>query len=107
MTFNLSDNEIRTQTEKTFGKRPCQFQIELCKAQLRREHIISVAATGSGKTLSYFMPLQFTSDSLVIIVSALNVLGEQFVAEATAAGFPAVSVTAENDNDSTFKVCCI
>lgn len=53
------------------------------------------------------MPLQFMSDSLVIIVSTLNVLSEQFIAEATAAGFPAVSVTAENNNDTTFKVCCI
>ncbi|THH15237.1 hypothetical protein EUX98_g9498 [Antrodiella citrinella] len=49
------------------------------------------------------MPLQFSPDSIVIIVSALNVLGDQFVDEATKAGFSAISVNADNDNDATFK----
>ena len=100
----MSPNEItgdiiRTRTIATFQKRPCQWQIDLCKAQLQGRHIISVAATGSGKTLSYFMPLQFSADSVIIIVTALNVLGDQFVGDATRAGLSAVSVNAENDND--------
>jgi len=49
--------------------------------------------------------LPFFGGKIIILVSALNVLGEQFVAETEKAGYPAISVTAENANDRTFIVC--
>ena len=99
-----TDQEIRAKTCNVFGKRPCNFQIKLCKAQLQRKNIISIAATGSGKTLSYLMTLPFSSNSIVIIVTALVVLGDQFVSESLKAGFAAISVNAENSNEKTFQV---
>ncbi|KAI0074538.1 hypothetical protein K474DRAFT_1601289, partial [Panus rudis PR-1116 ss-1] len=69
-------------------------------------NIVSIAPTGSGKTLSYLMPLLFSEDSIIIIVTALVVLGDQFVSEAVKAGLSAVNVHAENSTKQTFQVCC-
>jgi hypothetical protein len=100
-----SFNELCTKTEEIFNKKPCFFQCRLGTAQLEGHNIISIAATGSGKTLSYLITLPFSGGKIIILVSALNVLGEQFVAETGKAGYPAISVTAKNDNDRTFMVC--
>jgi hypothetical protein len=89
-----SFDELCIKTEEIFGKKPCFFQCRLGTAQLQRCNIISIAATGSGKTLSYLITLPFSDGKIIIIVSALNVLGDQFVAETMAAGYPAISVTA-------------
>jgi superfamily II DNA helicase RecQ len=101
----ISDNELRQKIKEVLGKRPCDFQFKLYKAQQSGKNIISVARTGSGKTLTYFMPLVTSLDGIIIIVTALNVLGEQFEREARAAGFSAKSVNSENDNDEVFTVC--
>jgi superfamily II DNA helicase RecQ len=101
--------EIRSETQKVFGKTPCLFQIELCLAQLRAQYntqdIISIAPTGSGKTLCFLMPLLF-NNKIAIIVTALNILGEQFSQQATDVGISAVAVTAANNTCETFKVRC-
>ncbi|KAI0787245.1 hypothetical protein BC629DRAFT_1440397 [Irpex lacteus] len=73
-------------------------------AQRSGKNIISVSRTGSGKTLTYLMPLIDSPDGIVIIVTALNILGEQFVAAAEAAGFSAISVNGQNDTKSVLDV---
>ncbi len=50
------------------------------------------------------MPLIDSPDGIVIIVTALNILVEQFVAAAEAAGFSAVSVNGQNDTDEVYAV---
>lgn len=50
------------------------------------------------------MPLIDSDDGIIIIVTALNILGEQFVQEAQAAGFSAISVNGANDTDDVFAV---
>jgi len=97
--------ELRTKTEEIFGKKPCFFQCRLGTAQLEGHNIISIAATGSGKTLSYLITLLFSGGKFIILVSALNVLRDQFVVETEKGGYPAISVTVENNNDRTFMVC--
>ena len=71
----VSVEQIREQTRAVFKKSPCAFQVELCMAQLRSQHtmqdIISTASTGSGKTLSFLMPLLFNGGKITIIVTAL------------------------------------
>src|ERR1700683_4809664 len=78
------------------------FQCRLGTAQLEGHNIIRIAATGSGKTLLYLITLPFSGGKIIILVSALNVLRDQFVAETEKAGYPAISVTVENNNDGTF-----
>ena len=101
--------EICLKTQEVFGKTPCLFQIELCLAQLQGHHvrqdIISIAPTGSGKTLCFLMPLLFNNNKITIIVTALNLLGEQFVRQAEMAGITAIAVTKANNKCNTFQVC--
>lgn len=101
----LTDSEVRAEMERVLKKRPCEFQYKLYRAQESGKNIISIARTGSGKTLTYFMPLVTSQDGIVIIVTALNVLGDQFEREANAAGFTAKSINGTNESDEIFKVC--
>ncbi|KAI0779152.1 hypothetical protein BC629DRAFT_1522799 [Irpex lacteus] len=103
-TADLNDDEFRAKCEEVFEKRPCHFQTKLYRAQRQGKNIISVARTGSGKTITYLMPLIDSDDGIIIIVTALNILGEQFVHEAEAAGFSAISVNGVNDTDEVFTV---
>lgn len=99
-----NDDEIRAKMQAHFKKRPCDWQLELYRAQKNAKNIISIARTGSGKTFTYFLPLIDSTDGVVIIVTALNVLGDQFEREALAAGFSAKSVNGKNDTNEVFKV---
>jgi len=99
-----SHNNIRQKALNVFGKTPCKFQVNLCLWQLQKHNIISISLTGSGKTLTFWLPLLFSKNSVSIVVTALNILGDQFVNELEQAGFPAISVTAANNNEETFKV---
>lgn len=107
---SLTLSDICSGTFDALGKVPCLWQVKLCHAQIQsrvvspHQDIISISATGSGKTLTFFMPLVFCKEGITIVVTALNVLGDQFVREAGEAKFSGVSVTAENDNDKTFEV---
>lgn len=62
--------------------------------------IISIAATGSGKTLIW-MPLLFKKDEIQIIITSLNILGKQNVKSLKAMS---ITVTAGNATKQTFKV---
>ena len=104
LSGKFNESELRAKILQIFKKRPCDFQYKLLEAQQHGKNIISVARTGSGKTLTYFMPLVMSDDSIIIIVTALNVLGEQFEREAQTAGYAALSVNGENESDSVFKV---
>lgn len=97
--------DIRQETLAKLGKRPCALQVKVCDAILRRDkHVVCEAATGFGKTLTFWMPLLFNEDGIMIIVTALNILGVQCVEQLTAAGISAISVNAANATDKTFQV---
>src|SRR5882724_2547053 len=98
---------IEDKCKDIFSKTPCQFQSLLCLWQLQQKNIISISPTGSGKTLTFWLPLLFSPTSIIIIITALNVLGDQFVAQLQKVGIPAVAVTASNDNDITFSVSVV
>jgi len=95
---------IKDKSQQIFQKTPCHFQSLLCLWQLQNKNIISISPTGSGKTLTFWLPLLFSETSIIIIITALNILGHQFVVQLEEAGFAAVAVTASNDNDQTFTV---
>src|ERR1700759_4825463 len=73
-----SFDEIRSRTLEHFGKRPCAWQVHVCKEVLHGDRdIISIAGTGMGKTLTFWMPLLFRPWGIQLIVTPLNILGEQ------------------------------
>ncbi|CAK5275042.1 unnamed protein product [Mycena citricolor] len=96
--------EIRAKALKIFGCRPCLWQIRVVEAVLAHDRdVITIAATGAGKTLTFWMPLLFCEDGIQIIVSPLNILGDQNVSQLEKLGIRAVNVTAETATQETFR----
>lgn len=58
--------------------------------------VVSIAATGSGKTLTFWMPLLFVPEAIHIVVTPLNILGKQNVETLAKVGIKAISITAES-----------
>ncbi|KAF8233043.1 hypothetical protein L208DRAFT_1269085, partial [Tricholoma matsutake] len=53
-------SQVRNQVESLFSQCPCLWQIRVVQAILKNDKdIVSVSATGSGKTLMFWMPLLF------------------------------------------------
>lgn len=91
---------IRELVERSFNKRPCWLQIKIALALWEKKDVIGVAATGCGKTLSFWIPLLMAleegQNKLMFVVTPLNLLGKQNVEQLQAANLTAISVTAEN-----------
>lgn len=78
---NWSIKDIRDLVESKFGKRPCWFQIKVALALRAGKDVAGVAATGAGKTLSFWIPLLMAleegQDKMIVVVTPLNLLGKQ------------------------------
>jgi superfamily II DNA helicase RecQ len=59
---------------------------------------------GSGKTLTFWIPLLFNGDGIMIIIMPLIVLGEKNVAELLLVSIPAINLTTTSATDRTYKV---
>ena len=89
--------EIRWQTQEILSYRPCLWQIHVVEAILKHDKdIISIAATGSGKTLTFWMPFLFKKDGIQIVITPLNILGKQNVKSLVKMGIQGITVTVEN-----------
>ena len=96
--------DIREKTFKLFGCRPCLWQIWVVEAILYHDRdIVSIPATGAGKTLTFWMPLLFRKDGIQIIISPLNILGKQNVQDLAALGISGIALSAENATPANFK----
>jgi hypothetical protein len=58
-TMPESNEEVQEQVHAVFGYRPCLWQICVVCAILNGEDVITIAPTGSRKSLTYWMPLLF------------------------------------------------
>ena len=111
-TYSWSIEDIRNLVKRKFEKRPCWVQVKIALALYAGKDVIGCAATGSGKTLSFWIPLlkalEEGMDKMTIVVTPLNLLGKQNVQLLENAGLSAVAVSCENANPETFKVksCC-
>jgi superfamily II DNA/RNA helicase len=69
-TSTPSFAEIQKKTYEILGYRPCLWQIRVVEAILKHDKdIITIAATGSGKTLTFWMPLLFKKDGIQIVIT--------------------------------------
>lgn len=92
--------------ENTFGYRPCLWQIRVVEALLKRDKdVVSISATASGKTLTFWMPLLLVPDGIQIVVAPLNILGKQNVDSLAKVGIRSICISAETATEENFKVC--
>ena len=97
--------EIQEATKQKFGRDPCLWQMKIAQEILKGDKdVILTSATGSGKTLTFWIPLLFRSQGIQIICAPLNVLGSINAKALAEYGIPAINVTAENATAATFKV---
>ena len=101
-------DKIRLLVERKLGKRPCWFQIKIALAIYQKKDVVATAATGSGKTLSFWIPilmaLEDGKDVTEFIITPLNILGKQQIQDLETAGIKPIAVSKENVNAQTFKV---
>ncbi|KIJ42608.1 hypothetical protein M422DRAFT_229182 [Sphaerobolus stellatus SS14] len=95
--------EIRDVTHASFGIRPCISQIQAAAAQLEKKSgVVYISGTGSGKTLTFWMPMLFEEESITIHVTSLNILGAQTAEKLNALNIPAINLTAANASPAAF-----
>ncbi|KAF8233648.1 hypothetical protein L208DRAFT_1265693, partial [Tricholoma matsutake] len=82
---------------------PCIFQAHAALAQLEQKDCITISPTGSGKTLMFWIPLLFNNDGIIIIVTALNILGDKNVTELEKLDISAANITGDSATDELFK----
>ena len=65
-TMPNNDEEVRAQVKAVFGFEPCLWQIQVVRAVLAGEDVITIARTGSGKSITYWMPALFNMASSLL-----------------------------------------
>ena len=99
-----SIDDLCMEVQRTFGILPCMFQARDAIAQLKQKDCIMISPTGSGKTLTFWIPLLFNNNGIIIIITALNILGDKNVEELLRLGITAANVTGASATDDLFKV---
>ncbi|KAF9225047.1 hypothetical protein BS17DRAFT_684118, partial [Gyrodon lividus] len=51
---------------------PCTWQLQSVQAQLQKKDVFTISPTGSGKTMTFWIPMLFNS-----IITPLKILGEK------------------------------
>ncbi|KAI0084797.1 P-loop containing nucleoside triphosphate hydrolase protein [Irpex rosettiformis] len=88
---------IRAATKDKFGRYPCLWQAQVAQAMLRgNKDIIVKSGTGSGKTLTFWMPLLFSPTGIQVVITPLNLLGSQNEAELRALKIEAIAINGKN-----------
>ena len=103
-TMPESDEEVQRLVEEVFGFKPCLWQILVVRAVLAGEDVITVAPTGSGKSLTYWIPLLYIKHSITVVISPLKLLGTQFAQMLAVNRISAISITAANATNELFEV---
>ena len=98
--------EIQLDGVKRFGRRPCRWQSEIALQLINGQSLVSISATGSGKSFVFWLPMPY-EDGLTLIIVPLKTLGQQLADESSQRGFRAVSVTAEllGETPTVLEVC--
>jgi DEAD/DEAH box helicase len=82
---------------------PHLYQAQICQHQLQKVDIVATAATGAGKSLMFYLPMLF-EEGMTFIVSLLNKLGDQHVADAEKYGFASIAISAATLTNEIMKV---
>ncbi|KAH9015960.1 hypothetical protein EDB83DRAFT_2198819, partial [Lactarius deliciosus] len=74
-------DDMREAVKDRFSFSLCTWQLKAALTQLEGNDLLTLAPTGSGKTLTFWIPLLFNGDGVSIVITPLNVLGEKNVLE--------------------------
>ena len=98
-------DEIWDKALEVLGRRPCLWQCRVAQAQLRGDKdIVCISGTGSGKTLTFWIPLLFRPDGIQIIITPLNLLGSQNSRELQRLGINAIALCGKTATPRNFEV---
>ena len=97
--------QIQREVEERTGIRPCIWQIEVVHKVLEGVDVMTIAATGSRKSLCYWMVLLYVKYGIVFLVTPLKLLGKQFIEMLERNELHTVSITTANATNELFKVC--
>ena len=102
----MSDDnkEVQREVEERTGTQPCIWQIEVVHMVLNGKDMITIAATDSGKSFPYWIPLLYIKYGIVILVTPLKLLSKQFVDILEKNQLCAVSIMAANATNGLFEV---
>lgn len=96
---------VRARAVEAFGFEPCLWQIKVSLATLRGDkHVLSISRTGSGKTLTFWLPILLSEDGVLIVIVPLNLLGKQNVDQLSRIGISAIVLTGETATQANFEV---
>ena len=97
-------SQIYEKTFSFFKKRPCLWQLKIVEAILKgNKDVTCILETGSGKTLTFWMTLLFSS-RMQIIVTPLNILGKQNEHSLHKLGISAVTLTGQTATATKYQV---
>lgn len=100
-----SVEDIQKTTEKVFGRRPCLWQCRVALALLRGDKdVVCISGTGSGKTLCFWIPLLFRPVGIQVIITPLNLLGDQNRQQLEKVGIKALTISGETASYHHFQV---
>ena len=99
-------------TDKIHQKILKSFRWIACLWQCKATHVVvegvrdvvCISRIGSGKTLTFQILLLFREDRIQIIITSLNILGEQNHEQLHDLGISAVTITGESATIENFKV---
>lgn len=103
-----SIREIKERARQALGFAPCFWQADVCRTLLQRRKgvVLSTAATGAGKTATFWLPILFEPSGVTIIVEPLKDLSAQIATVAKSIGLSTLNVTREVlDDTGAVKVC--
>ncbi|PIL23292.1 transporter [Ganoderma sinense ZZ0214-1] len=96
--------EITEKTEELLGRRPCVWQSKVAQAVLRGEKdIVCISGTGSGKTLTFWIPLLFRPEGIQVVITPLNLLGSQNAAELQKVGITGIALSGKTATRENFE----
>ena len=102
------ENEVITdlamQSYNHFNVIPCHWQLQVAFQLLQRRDLVATAATGDGKTFTFWLPLLREPKKVTFVVAPLKALAEQHAESAKALGVTAISLTRDTMSKETLKV---
>lgn len=92
------------EVQSWLGKHLCYWQYKVTAEILKQNHMFATVATGMGKTLSFLVPVLFRPNGVLVIVTPLNIFGNQIEELLEKARIPAISINRETATNENYKV---